>query len=118
MSFVFGRTGHQLQGLRDFAVGEHIQKRRLPQGNVERRLQRVVEHRIARAVGKIGENDGVLGSDLGAWTAEMPVSSNGCACHDQSGGEPKIREGSTDAVDSVGATAGGSAGQATGAIKR
>ena len=57
---MLGRTGHQLQGLRDFAVGEHIQERRLPQGNVERRLQRVVEDRIARAVGKIGENDGVF----------------------------------------------------------
>ena len=32
----------------------------MPQGNVERRLQRVVEDRIARAVGKIGENDGVF----------------------------------------------------------
>ena len=60
MSFVLGRAGHQLQGLRNFAVGEHIQERRLPQGNVERRLQRVVEYCIARAVGKIGENDGVL----------------------------------------------------------
>ena len=32
----------------------------MPQGNVERRLQRVVEDRIARAVGEIGENDGVF----------------------------------------------------------
>jgi hypothetical protein len=32
----------------------------LPQRNVERRPQRVVEDCIARAVGKIGENDGVF----------------------------------------------------------
>jgi hypothetical protein len=49
-----------LQSLRHFAVGEHIQKRRLPQGNVERRLQRVVEDCIACAVGKICENNGVF----------------------------------------------------------
>ncbi len=54
------RTCHLSQGVRDFAVREHIQERRLPQGNVDRRLQRVVEHRIACGVGKIGENDGVL----------------------------------------------------------
>ena len=66
--FRAGRTGHLLQGLRNFAVGEHIQERRLPQGNVERRLQRVVEDRIARAVGEVGENDGVF---LGQWVAPM-----------------------------------------------
>ena len=33
---------------------------RCPQGNAERRFQRVIEHRIARAVSEIGENDGVL----------------------------------------------------------
>jgi hypothetical protein len=55
-----GWTGHLLQGLRHVSVGEHIQKRRLPQGNVERRLQSIVENSIASAVGKIGENEGVL----------------------------------------------------------
>jgi hypothetical protein len=32
----------------------------LPQGNIERRLQRVIEHRIAGAVGEISENDRVF----------------------------------------------------------
>ena len=41
-------------------VGEHIEERRLPQRDGERRLQRVVEYRITRTVGKIGENDGVF----------------------------------------------------------
>ena len=54
------RTGHLLQGLGDFAVGEHIQERRLPQGDGERRLQCVIEHWITCVVGKIGDNDGVL----------------------------------------------------------
>ena len=58
--FRVGRTGHQLQGLRHFAVGEHIQERRLPQRDGERCLQRVVEDRITGAVGKVGENDGVF----------------------------------------------------------
>ena len=58
--FRAGRTGHLLQGIRNVTVGEHIQERRLPQGNVECCLQRVVEDGIARAVGKIGENNGVL----------------------------------------------------------
>lgn len=34
----------------------YIQEGRLPQGNVERRLERVVEDHIARAVGKISKN--------------------------------------------------------------
>jgi hypothetical protein len=40
----------------------------LPQGDAESRLQRVVEHGIARAVEEIGEDDGVL---LGKWLALM-----------------------------------------------
>ncbi len=55
-----GRTCHQLQCLRDFVLGKHIQERRLVQRNVECGLERVVEDRIARAVGKVGENDGVF----------------------------------------------------------
>jgi hypothetical protein len=51
--FCAHRTGHRLQHLRDFTVREHIEERRLPQGDVERRLERVVEDCIARAVGKI-----------------------------------------------------------------
>jgi hypothetical protein len=58
--FRVSRTGHQLQILRHFAVGKHIQERRLPQGNVERRLQRVVEDRIAGGVGEITEHDRVF----------------------------------------------------------
>ena len=50
----------QLQGLRNFAVGERIQERRSQQGNVQCRLQRVIENRSACAVGKIGEDDRVL----------------------------------------------------------
>jgi hypothetical protein len=43
------------QSLRNFAVREHIQERRLPQGDAQRCFQRVVEHRVARAVGEIGD---------------------------------------------------------------
>jgi hypothetical protein len=50
-----GGMGHLLQDLRDFAVGEHIQKRRLAQGNVERCLERVVENRVTRLVFEVGE---------------------------------------------------------------
>jgi hypothetical protein len=32
----------------------------LPEGNAERSLERVIEYRIAGAVGKIGENDRVF----------------------------------------------------------
>src|SRR5208283_836671 len=53
-------TGHLLQGLRYLAVRQHSQERRLPQGNSERGLQRVVEYWIARAVGKVGEDKRVL----------------------------------------------------------
>ena len=41
-------------------IGEHTQERRLPQGNVERRFERVVEDRIARLVVEVGEDDCVL----------------------------------------------------------
>jgi hypothetical protein len=62
-----GGTGHLLQGLRNRAVGEHVEERRLPQGKVEHGLQSIVEYCIVRAVGKIGENDGVFVSQrLGA----------------------------------------------------
>ena len=54
------RTGHLLQGLGNFAVGEDVQERRLAQGKGERRFQCVVEYGIARTVGKIRENDGVF----------------------------------------------------------
>jgi hypothetical protein len=37
----------------------------LAQGNSERRLQSVIEYRIARAIGKVGENDCVFISELG-----------------------------------------------------
>ena len=54
------RTGHQFQGLRHFAVGEHIQK-----GDCRRETLSAVfsvssNTGIARAVGEIGENDGVF----------------------------------------------------------
>jgi len=58
--FRAARTGHLLQGLRDLAVGEHLEERRLPQSNIERRLQRVVEDCVTGAVGEVGENDGVF----------------------------------------------------------
>src|ERR1700676_2041833 len=57
--FVRG-TAHHSQSLPSSAVGEHVQEGRLAQGNAKCRLQRVVEYRITRAVGKIDENDGVL----------------------------------------------------------
>ena len=54
------RTGHQLQSLLHFAVGEKIQQRRLPQRDVESCFQRVVKDWIARSVCKIGKDDRVL----------------------------------------------------------
>jgi hypothetical protein len=54
------RSGHLLQGLHNTTVGEHTQERRLPQGNVEACFQSFVENRIARGVGEISKDDGVL----------------------------------------------------------
>lgn len=54
------RKRHQSEGLHNFAVGEQIQERRLPQGNGERCFEGVIEYRIACAVGKIGDNNSVL----------------------------------------------------------
>jgi hypothetical protein len=56
------------------SLSESTFRKAIAAGNAERRLQRVVENRIARAVGKIGENDGVfLGQAVragdGGWAA-------------------------------------------------
>ena len=78
MSLVSRWARHQFQGRRDLVLGKHIQKRRLVERNAERRLERVVEHRIACAVGEIGEDDGVfLGQALGlVWRDEVERSRN------------------------------------------
>ena len=60
VSFVPAGTGHQFQGRRNLVLREHIQERRLVESHAERLLERVVEHRIARFVAEIGENDGVF----------------------------------------------------------
>jgi hypothetical protein len=56
----------------------------LPQRHVERRLQRVVEYRIARTVGKIGENNGVfVGQALALPMRSMVVKKSGSDQRDQ-----------------------------------
>ena len=92
--FRVGGAGHQFQGLRNSTVGEHIQKRRLPQGNVQRRLQRVVEHRIASGVGEIGENDRVLFGQTGrrARKTEVERSPDCGRDKDRGGGNQNLPE--------------------------
>ena len=58
--FCVGRASHLLQDPQDLAVRKHIDEGRLSQGNAERCLQGVIEYRIPRIVGKIGDHDGVL----------------------------------------------------------
>ncbi len=56
-----GRLAHQAQRLLDAALGDKAQERRLFKLHRQTLTQRIVEHRIVGAIGKVGEDDGVFG---------------------------------------------------------
>ncbi len=51
-----GRPAHQAQRLAHAHFGHDVQKRRLPDGDRQRRVQRVVERRIAGEIGDVGQH--------------------------------------------------------------
>ncbi len=55
-----GRPVHQAQGVADAFVREHLQERRLFDGDRQRDLEGAVEHRIAGRVREVCQHDGVL----------------------------------------------------------
>jgi hypothetical protein len=54
------RLTHVLQGRLHFAFGKYVQERRLCELRGESLAKRAVEHRVARGVGEIGEDDGAF----------------------------------------------------------
>ena len=56
---VVGPPAHEAQRALHALLRQHADVRRLPQLHVERLLQRVVEHRLARRVREVGDHDGV-----------------------------------------------------------
>jgi hypothetical protein len=63
---------HQLQRLIHLAVGDRVEKGRLPKLYREPLPQGVVEDRVARGVGEVGEDDGVFVGKFGP-VARTPV---------------------------------------------
>ena len=53
-------SSHELQGLADARLGQHIQIRRLFQLHGQGLIQSSVENRVAGGVHKIGEQDGIF----------------------------------------------------------
>jgi hypothetical protein len=65
------RPVHQAQHVADSIVREHLDERRLLQRDGQRHLQRAIEHRLARRVHEVREQDRVLlGQRIRAPSAE------------------------------------------------
>ena len=75
------RLVHQWQRSPDAFVGDEAQERRLLKLRRESLAERIVEHRVARRVGELGEHDRVLVGERRCPRREDVGAHEDCRCH-------------------------------------